>query len=610
MLKKLITASKLYVRLAWSSARILWFGFLQGNGVQCLKNLSRMVSESKHLLLEELNLYHMSQKGMPTKQASAFFDKIHVQKLQCMSRNIHTRLALDSECSFSILLLYQTGKFKDFQIALESALNQSSPRMEVIVGFLAPPSDKMEKLTLQLRKQYGAKLKTVFTNESDPTDLYHHLVQKASGNFLVFHAEDGVMRPDLLLRFEQTWRMMNHDDKAVLCCNEYLMHHNNNENKANTFFNPDHFPYVFSTYLPTCWGFSKKLWHQVGGLRKRYAQSGFYDLILRFDLNGAHIKKIPLPLFSRRRERACTEKDHIVSAMHSLQDYLSAKQIHWKIEEGFLPGLLRAIPPFKKRAIHAIVPFKNQKKFTLRAAESLLRQIEVDLKITAVDNGSSDHSITPELEALGIEVLRIDEPFNFSRINNLAVAKSEMGKPCELLFFMNNDVELDPEALAEMSRWIDQPKIGIVGCRLNYPNGLLQCGGVELNKKRSSEMWTWTLSENRLPFEKLQLEKALHVAGAISGAATMISRKVFNQVGGFDEIWYPIDYSDVNLAIKVKESLDLWTFYTPYAAGIHHESISRDLMLDDWVTSAWAQDTYLAFCKEKNWNQTNELSKL
>jgi len=56
---------------------------------------------------------------------------------------------------------------------------------------------------------------------------------------------------------------------------------------------------------------------------------------------------------------------------------------------------------------------------------------------------------------------------------------------------LNNDVELEKNAILEMSRWIEQPNIGIVGCRLHYPNGLLQHGGVGIHPVGPNWRVTW-----------------------------------------------------------------------------------------------------------------------
>ena len=137
----------------------------------------------------------------------------------------------------------------------------------------------------------------------------------------------------------------------------------------------------------------------------------------------------------------------------------------------------------------------------------------------------------------------MDEPFNYSRLNNLAVRDTRVAAHCDCLLFLNNDVELEPGALSEMLRWIDQPPIGLVGCRLHFPDGRLQHGGVEIGEQRKQSM-RWEHIEKFYPFEQMEETKRLGFFDAVTAACALIKREVFLKIEGFDEIWYPIGYSD------------------------------------------------------------------
>lgn len=226
----------------------------------------------------------------------------------------------------------------------------------------------------------------------------------------------------------------------------------------------------------------------------------------------------------------------------------------------------------------------------MKAVASILRQKGVITKITAVDNQSSDLSIGDELKKLGVEVLSISEPFNYSRLNNLGVRESQIGKDCELLLLVNNDVELEEGALEEMCRWIKQPHIGMVGCRLHYPNGLLQHGGIELNPKGPTFQMSWLHVEKNLPFEFLGMTRIIRLVDAVTAACVVINRKIYLEVGGLDEVWHPVAYSDTDLAEKLR-SKGLYCIYTPYATGVHYESITRTFdNIEDYEASRWLHE--------------------
>ena len=96
-----------------------------------------------------------------------------------------------------------------------------------------------------------------------------------------------------------------------------------------------------------------------------------------------------------------------------------------------------------------------------------------------------------------------------------------------MLLFLNNDVELEPGALSEMVRWLDQPGIGMVGCRLHYPDGRLQHGGVRLHDRVKKAM-EWDHVEKLRRFEELEEAKVLGIFDAVTAACAMMKREIFS----------------------------------------------------------------------------------
>jgi GT2 family glycosyltransferase len=294
------------------------------------------------------------------------------------------------------------------------------------------------------------------------------------------------------------------------------------------------------------------------------------------DLAGAQFQLVPFFLYAWRSHlrsnhlsqeaRQAQNKTGILA----LQDYCARKNLDWEIGPGYLDATYRAIPRHPSRdPIHVIIPY------TLQAVQKILDQkIENEIWITAIDNQSEDTSIADDLKALGVEVLRINEAFNFSRLNNLGVKNSQYSEKSKLLLFLNNDVLLEPNALKEMSLWMDQPKVGMVGARLHYPNGLLQHGGVNLGLDAAASRMQWQHVDYHGHPNHLGPSKIISICDAVTGACLLMKKETFLEVGGFDEVWYTIAYSDTDLAVKVQR-LGLSSLYTPYAVGTHYESISR-----------------------------------
>ena len=96
----------------------------------------------------------------------------------------------------------------------------------------------------------------------------------------------------------------------------------------------------------------------------------------------------------------------------------------------------------------------------------------------------------------------------------------------------------------------------------------------------------WKEIDKHKFFAEMSLSKQIHVCDAVTAACALIKRRDFIAVSGFDEIWYPIAFSDTNLSLKLKHR-GLYSLYTPYAEAIHHESATRNYTYEDYESTSW-----------------------
>lgn len=102
------------------------------------------------------------------------------------------------------------------------------------------------------------------------------------------------------------------------------------------------------------------------------------------------------------------------------------------------------------------------------------------LEVIVVDNGSNEAASVRWLSEAPkrfdrLRVVRLDEPFNWSRLNNFG-RREASGR---VAVFLNNDVEIRSD------RWLDglvesavQPDLGVIGAMMTYPDGSIQHAGV------------------------------------------------------------------------------------------------------------------------------------
>lgn len=519
------------------------------------------------------------------------YHPIALDKIKETTTSLHSILPNSNNCSYSLLLIIESNSFNNFKKLLNSAINNSAPHFDIVVGFLQKTTEEIDSFFKTTKIALGHKIQRV-DNTFNLATLCNKMVKISQGTQIVF-LKEGVMRPDLLFRFEQILLQRLDRDELILYPEENEINKFGQHVIKNLFFSEDKlaFPYLFYTELPNCFTISKAAWNKINGCQETINKSAIYDLFLRADLANLKFQKLTIPLFATFPVKNTPPIDEFILVF---KNYITTKELPWEISEGLLKTSIRAVPALKTTPkIHVIIPFKDQKEMTLDVVKSLKNQSGIDLKITMIDNRSKDLSIRELLSKEGAEVIVIDEPFNFSRLNNLALQRSQVGEDYPLVLFLNNDIELFEGALLELSRWIDQPNIGMVGGRLLFPNGRLQCGSTKIKSNSSAQELNWIIPERLKPDMELTLQKTLHITEAVSGAMLLMKKSLFRELGGFDEILYPNTYSDTALCAKALKR-GYFPFYTPYAVATHYESLSRVTdNIEDFENSRWVYESFV-----------------
>jgi GT2 family glycosyltransferase len=118
---------------------------------------------------------------------------------------------------------------------------------------------------------------------------------------------------------------------------------------------------------------------------------------------------------------------------------------------------------------------------------------------------------------------------------------------------------------------IQQPSVGIVGCKLLYSNRKVQHGGVIIGIGDFAGHAFRHLDEDADVMGcRLHLKQNY---SAVTAACMLIKSDIFREVNGFDEVNLPTSYNDVDLCLRVGE-VGYKIVYTP-SILIHHESASR-----------------------------------
>ncbi|CAM8401332.1 GT4_PimA-like domain containing protein [Candidatus Methylopumilus universalis] len=246
----------------------------------------------------------------------------------------------------------------------------------------------------------------------------------------------------------------------------------------------------------------------------------------------------------------------------------SNKQIEIeKINPESYPEILKTInlPFFKKPFISIIIPIYGKINYTLNCLRSIsLNLPNTSFEIIVINDNSPDDSLKTLRKIKNIRILnnKLNQGFIFSCNKG---AKAASGK---YLYFLNNDTEVTPGWLdALLQTFTDFPKTGIVGSKLIYPDGTLQEAGGIIWKDGSA----WNFGRGQDPH--LPVFNYAREVDYCSGASIVLPKKLFWELGGFDEHYLPAYCEDSDLALKLR-SQGYRVIYQPLSTVIHFEGMT------------------------------------
>jgi GT2 family glycosyltransferase/glycosyltransferase involved in cell wall biosynthesis len=264
-------------------------------------------------------------------------------------------------------------------------------------------------------------------------------------------------------------------------------------------------------------------------------------------------------------------------------------------------------PVHQEVEISIIIPVFNQFRFTQACLASLQEDQGMErFEVIVVDDCSTDSTADSVPEMPGIIYLRNETNSGFITSCNRG-AEAARGKH---LVFLNNDTLVRPGWLtALMDTFAEEPRAGIVGSKLLYPNGRLQeAGGIIW---RDASGWNY----GKLDDPEKPEYNYLRDVDYCSAAAFVIPKALFHSVGGFDSRYAPAYYEDTDLAFKIRKA-GYKVLYQPLSEIIHyegatggtdlatgtkkHQEINRSTFAEKWAAELMTKPTNgdLAFLRK------------
>jgi len=479
--------------------------------------------------------------------------------------------ALRDPPRFSILMPVHDGPERFLRRAIESVRAQLYPYWELCIADDASRSPHIRQV-LKEAAASDRRIKTVFRAVNGHISAASNsALELATGDWvaLLDHYDELTEHALYMLAIEAHEADLIYSDEDKLDGEGTL---------SDPHFKPDWNPELLLSYnyIAHLCAIRTATVRKLGGFRIGFEGSQDHDLVLRVAKTGARIRHVPHVLYHWRAIKGLTAlssraKEYAEEAsLRALREHTGVP-----VERGTRPLTyhVRWRVPEPPPLVSLIIPTRDARELLETCIASLVERTEYrPYEILIIDNQSRDPRALCYLEELQqrgfARVLRYDEPFNYSAVNNYGVRNARGA----IVGLLNNDLEVvDANWLGEMVGQAVRPEIGAVGAKLLYPDRTVQHGGVILGVGAvAGHAHKHLAGAAQGYFSRAQITQNF---SAVTAACLLIRREIYERVGGLDES-LAVAFNDVDFCLRVREAgyRNVWT---PHAVLVHHESKTR-----------------------------------
>lgn len=219
-------------------------------------------------------------------------------------------------------------------------------------------------------------------------------------------------------------------------------------------------------------------------------------------------------------------------------------------------------------------------KKTLKSLDRYyLAKTKYQVKVTVVDNNSSDDSVMVAQDFKFVNLIESKENGGFAKGNNIALKKTKS----RYVMLLNSDTQFNDNSNLDLAiKYLEKnKKVGALTPKLILPDGKLDLA----SHRGEPTLWAsfcYFLKLDKLFFHKIPAFNGYHLlhlnlnkthdVGAISGAAFVLPTKVLKKVGYLDEQFF-MYAEDLDWCRRIRNK-GFKIKYFPQISIIHHKNKS------------------------------------
>ncbi len=497
----------------------------------------------------------------------------------CEEKTVYEELKYQPKISI-IIPVYNIKRIY-LEECLDSILNQHYQNFEICI---ADDCSTLQE-TIDTLKEYEEKdkrIRVVYRKKNGHISRSSNDALKiATGEFVGLMDNDDVLTPNAL--YEMVLALNKNKNLDLIYSDEDKI--DMKGKRCDPHFKPDYSPDTLygANYICHFEILRKKIIDEIGGFRVGLEGAQDHDLFLRFveKTTPEKICHIPKILYHWRKIPGSTadtiaNKEYAIKAgQRAVEDALKRRKLDAEVLVPITSTQYIVNYKYQEEPkVSIIIPTKDLAKLLRKCLNSIYQKtIYKNFEVIVVNNNSSEKE-TYELfdyykeKYDNFRVIDAMIPFNYSKLNNLAVKEAKG----DYLLFLNNDT------IIKTSKWLNimvgyamQKHIGAVGVKLLYPDDTIQHAGVILGLGHCAAHAF--AGENGGSYGMYGRLLVPYNYSAVTAACMMVSKKKFMSVKGFDEK-LKVAFNDVDFCLKLLDK-KYYNIFLPQVVLYHYESKTR-----------------------------------
>ncbi len=507
-----------------------------------------------------------------------WFDKQTLSEEQLAEQRKAAK-SLKHQPLISVLMPTYNTNPRHLRECLDSVITQTYTNWELCISDDASPSQATKDVINEYTKKHKS-IRAIFNKTNRHIAISSNIaLDMAKGEYVSLLDHDDLLLPNAL--YETVLKINEHPDADLIYSDEDKIE--NDSVHVEPFFKPDWSPDFLNscnciTHFATI---NTKTMKRVQGFTAGTQGAQDWDLFLRITAITDKVYHIPKIIYTWRKSVTSTahsakSKPYAYTNQKKvLRSNIAARHLNASVEAHPALGFWRTRYTVEGTPLVSIViPTKDNYTFIVQCVDSILEHSTYPyFEVVVVDTGSTDPKVEEYYTKVTatnpqVKIVRWKKAFNFSGACNFGAEKAKG----EYLLFLNNDTEvITHDWIQGLLEHAQRPSVGMVGAKLLFPNETIQHAGIVLSE-RDVAFHPFYGQDPAIDIFNYIYIANIRNTSAVTAACSMVSRKKFNEAGGFDTD-LRVTYNDVDLCLKLLDKGYL-NVYNPFVELFHYESMS------------------------------------